>query len=196
MEIDITDKRFGLLTAISQSHYRGNRSYWLCRCDCGVVKAVSKAELTRRSGAAKSCGCLKKANGVKHGRSYSTTYKKWKAMFSRVRNSERPRNECYRGIKVCKRWRKFENFLADMGEAPEGLTLERINNHKGYSPANCKWATWKEQSNNRSNIRLITFLGKTQSMTAWAAELGAVYSSLVSRLNRLPVSEALSIYLP
>jgi hypothetical protein len=101
-----------------------------------------------------------------------------------------------RGIKVCKRWEKFENFLADMGERPKGLTLERKNNDKGYYKENCCWATYKAQRANQrpaKTDRLISFNGKTMPVRAWAREIGMRHTSLLRRLNLgMPVELALT----
>src|SRR5262249_18282820 len=99
-----------------------------------------------------------------------------------------------RGIMVCDRWHTFDNFLADMGEKPAAKSIDRIDNNKGYSPENCRWATLIEQANNkRSNVRL-TFNGRTQSIKQWAMETGIPYKTLYYRIrySSWPVEEALS----
>lgn len=88
-----------------------------------------------------------------------------------------------RGIKICSRWKEsFEAFLKDMGERPTGLSLERINNNKGYFPSNCKWATRIEQANNKSTSRRLRFNGKSQSVRAWSEELGISRVTIWGRL--------------
>lgn len=125
----------------------------LCRCSCGTVKLVRTNNLN--AGVTKSCGCLKCDTVRKHGMSRSRTYKCWENMWSRVSGWQPACAHRYvtRGITVCERWKKFENFLADMGEAPTGLTLDRMDNDRGYSKANCRWATRKEQTANREISR-------------------------------------------
>lgn len=98
-----------------------------------------------------------------------------------------------RGIKVCKEWEKsYETFLADMGEKPDGYTIERIDNNKGYTKENCKWATPKEQAQNRRTTKNITFKNETHSIAVWASMIGISQSSLTKRLNTLELEKALS----
>lgn len=100
-------------------------------------------------------------------------YNSWVNMRQRCTNSNKPDYKFYggRGITVCERWSKFENFIEDMGEPPEGFTLDRIDVDGNYEPANCKWASRREQSNNRNYNALITFNGRTQSVGKWASEI-------------------------
>jgi len=113
-----------------------------------------------------------------HGVSGTPTYRCWEAMLARCSNSE---YKNYKNIEVCERWRKFENFLEDMGERPNGLTLERKDNSKGYYKENCKWATYIEQLKNRRNTVNITFDGKTKCLSDWIDLLGINKRGLVSR---------------
>lgn len=127
-----------------------------CRCECGTVFVVAGTKL--RCGKTKSCGCQSKIAGRKnrkHGGcigGISPVYYVWAEMIQRCTNPKNPSYYRYggRGIRVCKRWRySFLAFRNDMGPRPEGYTLERKNNNKGYYPNNCKWATYLEQNNNR-----------------------------------------------
>ena len=87
-----------------------------------------------------------------------------------------------RGISVCERWHRFENFLADMGEPKPGQSLERIDNHGNYEPGNCKWATRSEQGRNKRNNRLVTYQGETLCVAEWAERRGLKYLTLYMRL--------------
>lgn len=113
---------------------------------------------------------FKKTHGLRDVPEYGV----WAGMRNRCLN---PKVRCYpryggRGIKVCERWAKFENFYLDMGPRPLGTSLDRIDVDGDYSPQNCKWATQKEQQNNKRNNRLLTLNGKTQNSTQWAHEVG------------------------
>jgi hypothetical protein len=98
-----------------------------------------------------------------------------------------------RGIKVCDRWMQYENFLADMGAKPDGMSLDRINPDGNYEPGNCRWASKTEQMNNRRNSRLITAFGKTLTLPQWVQETGLGYYTIYQRLRTgVPPEEALS----
>jgi hypothetical protein len=117
-------------------------------------------------------------------------------MHERCRNPNHNRYYLYggRGIAVCVKWKSFDAFVEDMGECPAGLTLDRIDNDKGYSKENCRWITRAEQANNRRDLRLITYLGRTQNLNRWRKELGMAKSTVQGRLNRgLPPEEIFKI---
>lgn len=156
---DRTGQRFGRLYVIEDTGKRDNNRciIYKCKCDCGNYTEVPIYRL--RTGHTRSCGCLVKTNGLKHGHSpngkKSTSYISWYSMKQRCLN---PNNRYYkyyggRGITICERWMKFENFLEDMGERPKELSLDRIDNDGNYEPSNCKWSTRKEQQNNRRSRR-------------------------------------------
>ncbi len=130
------------------------KALWECVCECGTIKSICGESLG--SGKIKSCGCLYFDSNTKHGatkgRSHSPTYSSWSNMINRCINILNPRYPEWggRGIKVCERWRNYENFLADMGERLNSTTLDRINNNGDYEPGNCRWATPKQQVDNRN----------------------------------------------
>jgi hypothetical protein len=99
-----------------------------------------------------------------------------------------------RGIKVCHEWQDFTKFFADMGHPPQGGTMDRIDNNKGYFKGNCKWSTRREQARNKRNNRMITAFGRTQTVTDWAIEQGLPPRTLFNRLFRanMPPEEALT----
>lgn len=112
---------------------------------------------------------MERSTKVKHGMCGTPTYVTWVGMMQRCTN---PNHEAYpeyggAGIDVCESWRDFQNFLAEMGERPEGKTLERVSNKLGYNKANCEWATPMKQARNRKSNRLITIGGETKCVTEW-----------------------------
>lgn len=157
---DLTGQRFGRLVALRRVNDTG-RARWECLCDCGKIKVVSGNAM--QQGSVQSCRCLHaeraSAANKTHGHTVdatktgkvSPTYYSWIAMWNRVqaKSGNDFFNYKLRGITVCERWEKFDLFLADMGPRPEGMTLDRINNDKGYEPGNCRWATRLEQTRNR-----------------------------------------------
>lgn len=157
-KIEMTGKRFGRWLIVGE-HGRDKQGkvVWSCRCDCGSESNVVGVNL--RNGDSKSCGCLVREMQKKRAIERNTTHncygvpahKSWAMMLSRCRDSKNTSFHDYggRGIKVCKRWYKFENFLADMGHRPKGMTIERIDNEGNYEPWNCKWTTRSDQQHNK-----------------------------------------------
>lgn len=155
---DLTGQIFGRLTVIGRaprpSHWKNTRAFWQCLCECGNNVALSSHDI--RSGHIASCGCLsrdiKTTHGYRPAGPPSRTYKTWVSMRQRCNNPNTTGYQYYggRGITVCERWESFENFLADMGERPSGMTLDRFPDNDGnYEPGNCRWATAYEQTHNR-----------------------------------------------
>lgn len=163
--IDETGNKYGRLIVVKKSDRRsGNRCiYWICECECGNKYEVRSDAL--RGGITRSCGCLisdsTRQRMTVHGHSargqITSTYRSWQGSIGRCTNPNNPAWEYYggRGIKVCNSWREsFENFLADMGECPEGYSIDRIDNDGNYEPGNCRWASKTQQSRNSRFTRL------------------------------------------
>ena len=174
--IDISGQKYGKLFVVSRADNSSTgRVKWNCRCDCGVKKVVAGNHL--KSGAIISCGCLAIERGKQsatHKMSKTRTYGIWNGMWQRCTNPNSSGFYLYggRGIKVCGKWESFENFFADMGEAPTGKSLDRINSDLDYSPENCRWADDFVQANNTRRNRYITINGETLSHTQWSKRLG------------------------
>lgn len=131
-----------------------------------------------------------------HGKA-TKEYNCWQKLKQRCSNPNKPGSEHYlgRGITVCDRWKNsYELFLKDMGRCPKGMSIERINNDLGYSPENCKWATWKEQNNNKRNNRRLTCGGITKTMAQWAEYFGINPAVIKYRLKHgWPVEKAITV---
>ena len=156
--IDLSGKRFNRLVVVSDSGLRQSdgQIMWNCICDCG--KSVNVSGMNLRHSNVQSCKCLRLerslASSIIHGQSYPPTsmYARWCSMKQRCYNYRHHDFKNYggRGIAVCRRWRNsFENFLRDMGEIPNGKSIDRIDNNQGYGPWNCRWATPQQQTDNR-----------------------------------------------
>jgi hypothetical protein len=156
--IDLSGQTFGQLTVVGRAQTSGSgKVRWSCSCACGGETVSTTSNL--RGGLARSCGCSRAehmpalaATNTTHGMTRTPTYRSWQAMIARCEYPCSPSYERYGavGVKVCPEWRaSFSRFLADMGERPEGKTLDRIKNERGYEPGNCRWATNHEQALNR-----------------------------------------------
>ncbi|MDE4297182.1 hypothetical protein PXK56_18520 [Phaeobacter gallaeciensis] len=112
-------------------------------------------------------------------------YQAWNSMKQRCMNAKSKDYPRYggRGIKICDRWLSFENFLADMGEKPRDMTLDRIDNDGDYEPGNCRWASARTQSNNRRSNHCLTYEGKTQTLSEWSRETGIEKATLLNRIK-------------
>lgn len=193
--LDLVGKRFGRLIVLRRaenSKWRGG-ARWVCRCNCGAQTVVRSRDLVRKNRNTRSCGCLNiellRARFFKHGASVGNKtpeYRTWRHMNHRCNNRTSTDYNRYggRGIKVCERWKSFENFLSDMGLRPSPQhSIDRIDNDGDYTPENCRWATRNQQNNNkRNNIRL-TLNGVTMSVAEASPILGIRASTLWARLS-------------
>lgn len=197
---DLTGQKFALLTVISRvENDAKGKAYWKCLCDCGKTTIVSGSNL--RSGAVKSCGCLRYKEKETHHLSNTRLYRIWNAIIQRCNNQKHWAYKYYgaKGINVCAEWKN--DFLAfymwAMGNGySEKLTIDRIDNEKDYSPQNCRWVDRKTQANNRTFCKMIEHDGKTQSLMQWCEELNLNYKRIHSRLYRLGWSFEKAISVP
>lgn len=192
---DLTGRQFGRLTVNSRASSKNQMTMWLCRCSCGKDHTVSSSNLM--AGRITSCGCRKTEESTSHGLSGTRIYSIWLEMIRRCSDPKHAAYHLYgaRGITVCERWlASVQNFLIDMGEPPtESHTLERSDGNAGYVLSNCRWATPKEQANNRSTNVNLTWRGETRTMKEWSEVLGINYQTLRYRINHgWAISEAFS----
>jgi len=201
---DLAGQRFGKLTAVSRAeNTTQGRAQWRCRCDCGGEKIAQAAYLNK--GTTRSCGCLgdeqRKAAAQSQchdaaKRQHPREYSSWQNMIARCHEPSSKSFAAYggRGISVCPRWREsFACFLADMGERPPGMSIDRRTASADYSTENCRWATAKEQANNRRNNRIIEHGGLRLTLAQWSERTGISHACLTMRLKRgWPVHRALA----
>lgn len=188
--LNLTGQRFGrLVVGISESRMgkTQRKTYYFCKCDCGNELWTASQNL--RNGRTQSCGCLgrekSREKSFKHGMSHTSIHNSWMSMIQRCTDKNCKAYPGYggRGIKVCERWLTFNNFLEDMGLPPQkGLTLDRIDNDKGYEPGNVRWATRREQANNRRSSRIIEYGGERKTVAEWERFLGCRRAALNDRL--------------
>ncbi len=188
--IDVSNRKFGRLTALCLLRHTGPKGQriWHCMCECG--KEINTRQCGLMSGNTKSCGCSRR----RHNASHTKTYFVWRSMISRCYQPSSQVFHLYgaRGIRVCRRWRKFENFLYDMGKAPSGFSLDRIDNNRGYNKKNCRWASQLQQCGNMRTNHMITYRGRTLHASGWARSLGIKVPTIFARLRRgLPIKRVL-----
>ena len=184
---DMTGKRFGRLIVIK---YTGCKK-WRCQCDCGSVVDVLGVLL--RNGHTKSCGCLRKdvahTSKTKHGKYHARVYRTWASIVQRCCNSNYKdfKNYGARGITMCDEWKNdFQAFYdwAISNGYNDSLTIDRIDNNKGYEPSNCRWATKKQQSRNRRNVKQYTINGEKHCLSEWCEIIGLNYNNVRQRVYK------------
>lgn len=194
---DRTGNKYGKLTCTDKFERRGKKIYWLCKCECGKETWVCAQNLADY----KSCGCSNKTSHTVHGLSHTKIHEAWSHMIARCGNEKHPFYKDYggRGIKVCDEWIGTQGFIrfnewAMANGYQENLTLDRIDNDKGYSPDNCRWVSWNVQANNKRGNVYYEYNGEKHTMAEWAKIKGIKKSTLQRRLRDLnwPIEEALN----
>lgn len=188
--------KFGRLTVLSVVREKGKKAVAICECDCGAEKNTLLSHV--KSGAVKSCGCLKRETSAKtgyankkHGQSSPESrgpeYRSWETMKARCYNKSNPDYQRYggRGISVCDEWRSnFQNFFSDMGQRPKNTTLDRVDVNGNYQKENCRWATPPVQQRNKSTNRVVEFCGVKMTLVELAEKTGVPYQRLHERIVR------------
>lgn len=186
---ELVGKRFGKLIVVSRfaENTKSGKAQWVCKCDCGNTTIVPTYRLTM--GETQSCGCKKfESHNKKHGMKHTRIYSIWCGVKKRCNNPKCKNYNRYggSGISICEEWNN--NFMAfyewSMKNGyKDSLTIDRIDSSKGYSPENCRWATRKEQNNNRRNNLKISYQGRTQTLKQWCDELNLKYELVRSRIK-------------
>ncbi len=179
---DHSGLKYGTCTVLCYAGKKKKNSNgsWFVECDCGAISKRRTNEII------KSTCCSSCQTARKHGDTETPTYKSWASMIQRCTNPKNPAYESYggRGIGVAERWRKYENFLEDMGKRTAKQSIERIDNNKGYSPDNCEWAEKKQQNNNTRKNRTIEMGGESLTVALWCEKLGISQGRVYMRLHR------------
>lgn len=185
--IDLTGKKFLKLTVVKRVYpnKKTQSTHWECLCDCGNTKIATGSDL-RRLGI-NSCGCTIRPGGkLKHGKHGTFEYNVWQNMKLRCDNKNHPQYKDYggRGIGIASEWREFSSFLKDMGLAPSGkYSIDRIDNDRGYSKENCRWADWKTQQSNKRNNRNLIYQGEKYILEDLARKFNINSTVLGHRLD-------------
>jgi len=179
---------YGKLTLAKKAEKTGSNGWkWLCECECGKETVVYLKNM--RNGHTKSCGCISREKASKrmttHGSAETIEYNIWSCMKGRCSNKKNSEYKNYggRGIIVCKRWLRFENFFEDMGNIPKDKSIDRIDNDGNYEPGNCRWATKIEQANNTRVNVFIEYEGKRFTVAQWSRRLGIKDKTIYKRLK-------------
>lgn len=188
MDKEFIGRRFGKLEVIKYLHTNAKgKTIYLCKCDCGNFKEVKRNSLV--VGHTKSCGCLPKKGNLKHGQRRTKLYGLWLNIKDRCNNKNNSHFKYYgeKGIKMCEQWANdysaFMKWALENGYV-EGLSIERIDNNKGYEPSNCKWITKEEQARNRSYTKFQIINNKEMSLIEIAREFNIIPSTVYSRYRR------------
>jgi len=189
--------RYGRLVILKEVEQVKTKRWFLCKCDCGTQKHIRIDAFKRNT---QSCGCLTKEvasiRSTRHGMHNTSIYNVWHSMKQRCYNANDHNYKHYgqRGITMYSEWldaKLFINWALSNGYK-ENLTIERIDNNKGYSPLNCKWATQLDQLRNTRRTVKLTLNNVTMCRKDWATKIGISSTSLKRRLEKLPLIDALT----
>ena len=190
---DLTGKQINYWKVISRASNEGTSTRWHCVCECGTARIVRAAHLA--TDASKSCGCREPiitSHGQARDGNFTKKYKTWRSIRARCLNPNHKNANIYNEL-LYEEWMDFKAFDRDVPAPPvDSLTIDRIENSKGYEPGNVRWVTMAEQHRNQSNCRWIDFGGKTQLMSEWAKEIGITPASLFARIEKYGIEIALS----
>jgi hypothetical protein len=200
--LNLIGTKYGRLTVLKRSSNSGSRISWDCSCECGRETVVSGSNL--RSGNSRSCGCLQqevrssshKTHGMSSDEKFKSELSTWTHVKRRCFNPAHPKWKSYggRGITMCERWKDFALFLQDMGPKPSlRHSIDRIDNDGNYEPSNCRWATAKEQCNNRRVSKKVEVKGEVFSLEELSNRHGIKRNSLYYHhvSKQLPIEQAL-----
>lgn len=193
---DLSGKTFGRLLVIRYAGVaKGYRSLWVCICSCGGIRTIRGESLSSQR--TRSCGCLSdeaRKRKTTHGKSKSRIYRVWSGLVKRCSSPYSKDWDRYggRGISVCERWLRFEGFYEDMGDAPEGMTLDRIDNNGNYEKSNCRWSTRQEQAANTRRTKYIEYRGESLILSGWARRLGMSTASFIYRLRNWSIDDVMT----
>lgn len=198
--VELSGRRFGKLKVVAKDTREGFGLFWLCQCDCSRLVTVRAGNLV--SGNTKSCGCAKRKS--KRTTNYEKTRPRagdtrlsWEGLLDRCYSEKSQKYPLYGalGVTVCQRWiDSYENFLADMGERPLGTTIDRHPDpHGNYEPDNCRWATPKQQANNRRDNHILEAFGRKQTLKQWSEEYKIPTGTIRGRLSRFSAEQALTM---
>lgn len=200
---DLTGRRFGMLTVIQRASPKPytKESVWLCQCDCGNIKEITKGALVR--GDTISCGCFRRKRMAEIQSQKRYPYKRlkniWHGMIDRCENPKAKSYPIYgaKGITVCDEWKNLDVFVqwALSSGYSEELTIDRIDGDKGYSSQNCRWADTITQQNNKSNNHLLTVNGRTDTIANWSRVSGLSHN-LISERKRCGWSDEQAVLTP
>ncbi len=201
IKLDLVGRVFGRLTVLSEGERKAGMRQFVCLCICGERKTVSRVCLTKHK--TTSCGCYRREVTGRLKRSHNgrklhrAAYSRWQNMRRRCFDQNHKDYADYggRGISVCDRWLQFENFIADMGDPPAGMTLERSDNSVSYSLSNCVWANLATQARNRRSCHVIEIDGERMVLADWALRVGTHAATISDRIQR-GWSEADAVLVP